>query len=184
MEITVKGKNFDITEALRSHATSKVAKTSRYSDAVITAEVQLSLERNWHIAEVTLFGKGFDMHFEDKSKDMYNSIDRVVEKLERQLKKQREKVSSHRPGRTEALVAPEVDDSPKSKTKKAEKSDPFMARIESITRFNPHNLTVDEAIKELEADGAPFYCFLNEDDGNLSIVYKKGRGYALMVPNP
>lgn len=181
MEITVKGKNFDITDALRSHATNKISKTSRYSDAVITAECQLSLERNWHVAEVTLFGKGFDMHFEDKSKDMYNSIDRVVEKLERQLKKQREKVVNHRPGRHEhASIEPAPVPEKKSKNKR---DDVFAARIEAITRFNPHNMTVDEAIKELEAEGSHFYCFINEDDGNLSIVHKKGRGYALMVPN-
>ena len=181
MQITVKGKNFDVTEALKSHATQKVGKMSRYSDAVITAEVTLTTERNWHVAEVTLFGKGFDMHVEEKSKDMYNSIDRVVERLERQLKKQREKVASHRSGRgVDGLKAeaPE-DNAPKHKREE----DPYSARIESVYRFIPQTMTVDEAIKEMEAEGYQFICFNNEDGGKLSIVHKKARGYGLLVPN-
>ena len=180
MQITVKGKNFDVTEALKSHATQKVNKLSRYSDAVITAEVTLTTERNWHVAEVTLFGKGFDMHVEEKSKDMYNSIDRVVERLERQLKKQREKVSSHRSGRG-GDPKPENDDDVPSKPKRDE--DPYAVRIESVYRFIPQTMRLDEAIKEMESEGYQFFCFNNEDGGKLSIVHKKARGYGILVPN-
>ena len=180
MQITVKGKNFDLTEALKSHANQKVGKMSRYSDAVITAEVTLSTERNWHVAEVTLFGKGFDMHVEEKSKDMYNSIDRVVERLERQLKKQREKVVSHRGARSESK--PETAEQEVPKQQKRDE-DSYSPRIESIYRFIPQTMTVDEAIKEMEAEGYQFFCFNSEHDGKLSIVHKKGRGYGLLVPN-
>ena len=181
MQITVKGKNFDVTEALKSHATQKVGKMSRYSDAVITAEVTLTTERNWHVAEVTLFGRGFDMHIEEKSKDMYNSIDRVVERLERQLKKQREKVANHRSGRGEGGKVEAVEqDAPKQQNRD---EDPYSAKIESVYRFIPQTMTVDEAIKEMEASGYQFFCFNKEDDGQLSIVHKKGRGYGLLVPN-
>ncbi|CAN0467968.1 unnamed protein product, partial [Phaeothamnion confervicola] len=137
-------------------------------------------ERNWHVAEVTLFGKGFDMHVAEKSKDMYNSIDRTVERLERQLKKQREKVASHRGGRGEGKADVAEEEAPKAQKRD---EDPYSPRIESIYRFIPQTMTVDEAIKEMEAEGYQFFCFNSEHDGKLSVVHKKGRGYGLLVPN-
>lgn len=180
MQITVKGKNIDVTDSLRSHATSKLSKAERYSDAVMNAEWILTVERNWHIAEVTIHGKDLNLHFEERSKDMYNSIDRVVEKLERQLKKQREKVSSYRGGRGD--VALEEAPGHNENHKKKDDQDKYSARIEGVSRFVPHAMTTDEAIKEMESEGHDFLCFVNEDNGRLSIVHKKGRGYEILEP--
>lgn len=180
MQINVKGKNLELTEALKSHADSKVKKVSRYSDAVISAEVTLTTERNWHIAKVNLFCKGFDMHAEEKSKDMYNSIDRVVEKLERDLKRQREKETSHRATRGGPEEA-EEENKDNAPSKKREE-DQYSAPIESIRRFVPQTMTVESAIKDLEANSYQFLCFSSEEDGKLTIIYKTGRGYSLLHP--
>lgn len=178
MDITVKGKNFDITDSLRNHAKQKLSKTTRFSDAVMTAEVTLATERNWHVAKITLNCKGSDLHAEEKSTDMYNSIDRVVEKLERELKKQKEKESSHRTRVSPLEVSAEREpEAPKKKEK-----DAFSVRIESVQRFTPQPMTVDEAVKELESSGEDFVGFLNEDTGVFQLVHKKGRGYGLLEP--
>lgn len=183
MEITVKGKNFDITEALRNHAKQKLSKTTRFSDAVMTADVTLALERNWHVAKITLNCKGADLHAEEKSTDMYNSIDRVVEKLERELKKQKEKESNHRSGRSANSHAAEAaPPEPKAKKEKDKDEDPYSPRIESVHRFVPPTMSVEAAIKELESSGDEFVCFLNEDNGKLQLVHKKGRGYGVLEP--
>ena len=179
MDITVKGKNFDITDSLRNHAKQKLSKTTRFSDAVMTAEVTLATERNWHVAKITLNCKGSDLHAEEKSTDMYNSIDRVVEKLERELKKQKEKESNHRTTRVN-LIDASVEREPEA-TKKKEK-DTYGARIESIHRFTPQSMTVDEAVKELQSSGEDFVGFLNEDTGMFQLVHRKGRGYAVLEP--
>jgi putative sigma-54 modulation protein len=179
LQINVKGKNLELTDSLKSHADQKVKKVSRYSDAVISAEVTLTTERNWHIAKVNLFCKGFDMHAEEKSKDMYNSIDRVVEKLERDLKRQREKETSHRATRG----AEEIESTEKeTDASKKREEDQYSAQIESIHRFVPQTLTIEAAIKELEAASHQFLCFSSEDDGALTILYKSGRGYSLLHP--
>ena len=101
MQISVSGKNFDVTDALKEYAETRLRKVSRYFDHIITANVTLSTERNWHIADVTVFGKNVDMRGEERSKDMYHSIDAVVEKLERQIKKAKGKVQDRgrQPGR-------------------------------------------------------------------------------------
>lgn len=179
MEITVKGKGFDITDSLRNHARTKLGKTTRFSDNVLTAEVTLSCERNWHIAKITLNCKGSDLHAEEKSTDMYNSIDRVVEKLERELKKQREKEVSYRGHRN-------VADAPSGERDEGEErhkdTDPHSPRIESVRRFVPPSMSTEEAIKEMESGDDGFYCFLNEDTGRFQIVYRQGRGFAVLEP--
>lgn len=180
MDITVKGKNFDITDSLRNHAKQKLSKTTRFSDAVMSAEVTLATERNWHVAKITLNCKGTDLHAEEKSTDMYNSIDRVVEKLERELKKQREKETNHRSGIRGSHLEASVEREPEAPKKK--EKDGFSARIESVQRFTPQSMTVDEAVKELESSGEDFVGFLNEDTGKFQLVHKKGRGYAVLEP--
>jgi putative sigma-54 modulation protein len=181
LEITVKGKNFDITEALRNHAKQKLSKTTRFSDAVITAEVILTLERNWHIAKITLNCKGSDLHAEEKSTDMYNSIDRVVEKLERELKKQKEKQDSHRGAKPVPTDAPIVADNAK-RAKADKEEDPYSPRIGPVQRFVPQSMSLEEAIKELESAGEDFLGFLNDEDGRFQILRRKGKGFALLEP--
>jgi putative sigma-54 modulation protein len=179
LEITVKAKNFDVTDSLRNHAKSKLSKTTRYSDAVMTAEVMLSMERNWHVAKITLNCKGSDLHAEEKSTDMYNSIDRVVEKLERELKKQKEKADNHRGARavaSEAVVAEREDSRPKKE------DDPYSPRIGSVNRFVPQTMSVEEAIKELESAAEEFYSFVNEDTGRFQILHRKEKGFGLLEP--
>lgn len=182
MDITVKGKNFDITDSLRNHAKSKLSKTARFSDNVMTAEVTLATERNWHVAKITLNCKGADLHAEEKSTDMYNSIDRVVEKLERELKKQREKETNHRASRSSASAGAEAPEEPEVAKKKEKKEDGYGTRIESVQRFTPQSMTVEEAIKELESSGEDFVGFLNEDTGNFQMLHRKGRGYGILEP--
>jgi len=112
----------------------------------------LSLERNWHIAKSTLNCKGTDLHSEEKSTDMYNSIDRVVEKLERELKKQREKETNHRAHRGSSGESEPTASEGKAKSSAAPKADdPYSAKVEKAKRFTPASLTVDEAVKELES---------------------------------
>ncbi len=183
MDITVKGKNFDITDSLRNHAKSKLSKTARFSDNVMTAEVTLATERNWHVAKITLNCKGSDLHAEEKSTDMYNSIDRVVEKLERELKKQREKETNHRAGRSASAPSDSAEERESEAGKKKEKEkDAYGARIESVQRFTPQSMTVDEAIKELQSSAEDFVGFLNEDTGNFQLIHRKGKGYRIVEP--
>lgn len=178
MEITVKGKNFDITDSLRNHAKQKLSKTTRFSDAVMTAEVVLATERKWHIAKITLNCKGTDLHAEEKSTDMYNSIDRVVEKLERELKKHKAKEGNFRAARGGLeMVEPLESDAPKKK-----EEDRFAPRIESVHRFVPPTLSVEAAVKEMQSSAEDFVGFINEDNGAFQIVHRKGRGYAVLEP--
>lgn len=180
MQISVSGKNFDVSDALKEYAQTRLNKVSRYFDHIITANVTLSTERNWHIAEVTVFGKGVDMRGEERSKDMYHSIDAVVEKLERQVKKVKGKVidRTRQVGR-EGGVA--VEEAPPA-TKEGEGGEKFDPRVESVRSYTAEAMTLEQAIKEMEELGQEFFPFHNDENGRINVVYKMDRGYGLVDP--
>lgn len=186
MQIKVKGKQIDLTDSLKAYASEKMGKMSRYFDHMISAEVCLSIERNWHVAEITVFGEGFDMRGEEKSTDMYNSIDRVIEKLERQLKKQKGKHESRRSARGPAapsLPSGSVDTPKKSKgSSDGDDMSLYAPRVDKIESFYAESMSIEMAIKEMESEGHVFYAFYNEDKRRVNIVYKKSKGYGVLDP--
>lgn len=189
MQITVKGKQIDLTDSLKNYASEKMGKMSRYFDHMISAEVCLSIERNWHVAEITVFGEGFDMRGEEKSTDMYNSIDRVIEKLERQLKKQKGKVERRKSARGPAApAASSVNLGSEKKVKKnggataTVDESLYAPRVDHVHTFYARSLSIEMAIKEMEEAGHEFYAFYNEDRRRINIVFKKKKGYGLLDP--
>ena len=191
MQITVKGKQIDLTDSLKNYASEKMSKMSRYFDHMISAEICLSIERNWHVAEITVFGEGFDMRGEEKSTDMYNSIDRVVEKLERQLKKQKGKHERRRSARGPAAPpAPAYNSADSSNSKREKKGGTatmeeeslYAPRVDHVHTFFARSLSIEMAIKEMEEAGHEFYAFYNEDKRRINVVFKKDKGYGLLDP--
>ncbi|HOM72420.1 MAG TPA: ribosome-associated translation inhibitor RaiA, partial [Armatimonadota bacterium] len=75
MLVTVKGKNVEVTDALRRYAEKKVQKLEKYFRDIKEAQVTQSVQRNWHIVEVQLEGDGVLIRGEERSDDMYASID-------------------------------------------------------------------------------------------------------------
>lgn len=188
MQITVKGKQIDLTDSLKHYVNEKMSKIPRYFDHIISAEVCLSLERNWHVAEVTVFGEGFDMRGEEKSKDMYNSIDRVIEKLERQLKKQKGKVGVRHSARgpsapvlSDGVSSGELDKKA-SANGSSDDASLYAPRVEQVHSFYARSLSIEEAIKEMESAGHEFYAFFNEDRRRVNVVFKRKKGYGLLDP--
>lgn len=192
MQIIVKGKQIDLTDSLKHYVNEKMGKIPRYFDHIISAEVCLSLERNWHVAQVTVFGEGFDMRGEEKSKDMYNSIDRVIEKLERQLKKQKGKIAVRDSARGPAMPGKldqeeQKSDSAKKPTSSSGRQDQadasmYAPKVEQVHSFYARSLSIEEAIKEMESAGHEFYAFFNEDRRRINVVFKKKKGYGLLDP--
>jgi len=188
LQITVKGKQIDLTDSLKNYASEKMGKMSRYFDHMISAEVCLSIERNWHVAEITVFGEGFDMRGEEKSTDMYNSIDRVIEKLERQLKKQKGKHERRKSARgPSAPATSSLDLGSEKKSKKGaaatmDDASLYAPRVDHIHTFYARSLSIEMAIKEMEEADHDFYVFYNEDRRRLNVVFKKKKGYGLLDP--
>lgn len=96
MQITIHGRHLEITSALHDYVTSKLERLNTHHDRITTISVNLSVNNLEHIAEATLHVSGKDLFAEATSEDMYAAIDKLVDKLDRQLLKHKEKLRSHR----------------------------------------------------------------------------------------
>lgn len=95
MQLSVSGKHLDITPALRAHVAEKVEKIVRHFDHVTNTHVVLHVEKNRHIAEVTVNTQGASIHASGTAENMYAAIDSMADKLDRQIIKHKEKRTDH-----------------------------------------------------------------------------------------
>lgn len=96
MQLAVTGKQVDVTEPMRDYAVGKIERLSRHVDSVLDGHVVLSVEKLIHHAEATLHIPGANIHANADGLDVYAAIDSLVDKLDRQLLKLKEKRSEHR----------------------------------------------------------------------------------------
>lgn len=174
MNINVRGKQFKVTDALKDYVVKRVGKLEKYSDDFIDVQVTLSVEKARQRVEVTAPLNGFILRGEEETDDMYSSIDLVVDKLERQMEKYRQRIGKKR-----------------AKTIKEEpsfilESDEELFEkdvIVKIKKFPAKPMSVDEAVMQMNLIGHSFFVFTNAETEVMNVVYKRKYGdYGLMEP--
>ena len=96
MQINLSGHHVEITDSMRHYVHEKIAKLDRHFDKALDIHVVLTVEKLRHKAEATLHVSGVNLHADDVQEDMYAAIDGLVDKLDRQGKKYKEKRMDHR----------------------------------------------------------------------------------------
>jgi putative sigma-54 modulation protein len=96
MQISITGHHLDVTDSLKSYVETKFQKLERHFDHVTDVHVILGVEKLNQKAEATVHISGAKLFAEDHQEDMYAAIDNLVDKLDRQVKKHKEKISNHR----------------------------------------------------------------------------------------
>ncbi len=100
MQLNLTGHHVEITPALNDYVTNKLERLERHFDHVTNVHVILSVEKLRHKAEATIHITGNDLYADSVEEDMYAAIDALVDKLDRQIKKHKEKVTKHPRGDT------------------------------------------------------------------------------------
>ncbi len=96
MQVSVTGHHVEITDSLRNHVEEKISKLKRHFDNVVDIHVILTVEKHVQKAEATVHISGAKLFAEDSQDDMYTAIDNMVDKLDRQIIKYKEKLKNHR----------------------------------------------------------------------------------------
>lgn len=96
MQINFTGHHLEVTPALREYTISKFDKLQRHFDKISSINVIFDIEKIMQTAEATMHVAKLELHARSKSENMYSSIDSLVEKLDRQLIKHKEKLQAHR----------------------------------------------------------------------------------------
>lgn len=170
MELTVRGKNLEITEALRSYVEKHTGKIQRYFDKPIKMNVLLRISNKTNTCEVTVFVDGVILRGVEKSDDMYKSIDLVFDKVERQIHKYKTRLAKRFKSRKvlsdQFMEAPE----PKQESKAGE-FEIVRTKHFTITPMDP-----EEAILQMNLLGHSFFMFLNAETERPAVVYRRDDG--------
>ena len=171
MQLSVKGKNLEVTDAIRAYAEEKVGRMERYLDHIMSGTVFLGVEKHRHLAEVTLRVRDLTIRAEESTDDLYTSIDLVAEKLERQILRYKERIAAHvgRSGGREGAAAPRLATDE--------------TRVVKTKRFAMKPAEVEEAIMQMNLLGHSFYVFRNARTEEVNVVYRRRDGhYGLIEP--
>ena len=95
MQIAISGHQMDVTPPLKDYVTQKMSRIERHFDNVTNTTVVLHVEKTRHLAEATINTKGAILHANAEAADMYAAIDELMRKLDRQIRRHKEKSTSH-----------------------------------------------------------------------------------------
>ncbi|NLD48636.1 MAG: ribosome-associated translation inhibitor RaiA [Clostridiaceae bacterium] len=176
MKIIVSGKNIEVTEALRSKVEKKIGKLEKYFHSEIEAHVTMSVQKSRQIVEVTIPFSGGVLRAEERNGDMYASIDKVIDSLERQIRKNKTKLQRkfHEGGfKVENM---QFDDQPGLEEEQE-------YNIVRTKKFAIKPMAVEEAILQMNLLGHEFFMFSNAETLESNVVYRRKDGnYGLIEP--
>ena len=181
MNIIVRGKNLDVTQSFREHAEDQLQKLTRFLDNIDEVLVTQSIQRNWHTVDVTVQARKMIFRAEERSTDMYASLDMCLDKLERQAKRLRDRLQrKHQRGTTRQEPAL-PDDEGAAAEGTADDDSPGIVRTK---RFTMKPMTPEEAMLQLELVGHDFFVFQNADSQDVNVIYRRHDGnYGLIEPD-
>lgn len=172
MRIETTSRHYDLTQALREYAESKVENLTTYFENIVSAHIVFSLEKYRHFFEVTLHINGRNIVGHETSDDMYTSVDRVMEKLERQLLKHKGK-RTKKPRRHSGA---EVELPPEQPSDAEEADEPNDNQVIPADPIEFPRMTMEQAIEYISQNGEMFRIFSNEQTNRLNVLYKRADG--------
>lgn len=174
MNYIISGKNIEITEALKEKVIKKLGKLDKFFNPETEAQITMSVQKNRQILEVTIPFNGIMIRAEVAENDMYASIDKVVDIVERQIRKNKTRLEKRfhaNAFKVENGFTPEVEEEHEFK-------------IMRTKRFSIKPMTTEEAILQMNLIGHEFFMFSNAETKQVNVVYRRKDGnYGLIEPD-
>ncbi len=172
MKITIYGKQMTVRDSLKTAVEKKLSKFNKFFGEETEAYVTCKTRKGVKIIEITVNYGGTTFRCEEESETFITALDRAVEGLERQIRKNKTRLE--KTVKRGAFVITEEDDD-----EYVEEGD-FEIRVKTFP-FKP--MTAEEAILQMNLIGHSFYAFTDADSGDVCVVYKRKEGsYGLIVP--
>jgi len=173
MKVTVIAKNMELTDALKEIVQKKISKLEKYFEAKVEAKATLSVQKNRQIIEVTIPFNGVILRGEEATSDMYKSLDLVEDKLERQIRKQKTRLSRKHSGSLRFAEINNIDSN-------LEEEDGKLVRVK---KFGVKPMNTEEAILQMDLLGHNFFVYQDSESNKVNVIYKRKYGdYGLLEP--
>jgi putative sigma-54 modulation protein len=171
MQISVTFRNMEPSDALKAYATEKIERLKKYLDTPTDVQVVLSKHKYRNSAEVKMVTRGIVMAGSENTEDMYSSIDLVVDKIERQARKYKDKLRAYKPTSLgeEVRVRYEVlEQSPAEEDRSP--------RIIESQEISAKPMSVEEAVMQMDLMNNDFLVFTNAGTRDVNVVYRRKDG--------
>ena len=171
MKVIITCKNFSADDRLKETIEKKFEKLNKYFSNDIVANVMISMERGKQKIEATINARGMIFRAEENAADVYETVDRILEKLASQMSRFKTKLQKKHKDNKELLFAgiPENDDEPEE------------IKVVKTKKFDLIPMTTEEAIIQMELIQHSFFVFLNMETDSINVVYKrKNNDYGLL----
>lgn len=175
MQYSVTFRHMEPSDNLKEYGYDKLLRLEKYLDAVIDAEVVMTVEKFRHKAEVLITSDGLKIKAEEETEDMYSALDMVVDKLEKQIKRHREKLKGHKNASAKrAQPADEADDY-------EDDDSPELPAVDRRLTVTAPKLSLEEAATQLAASTVPQLIFVNAEDDKVSLLRQAAGGQLELV---
>ena len=165
MQVKIRGNKIDITDSMKDYVKEKLSKLDKYSLDEFEATVLVKVRNYTQKVEVTIPLKTLILRAEEEAEDFYSAVDLVINKLERQIRKNKTKLKKKEKGGIKEFNMDSILDIPEEKTDEIKRK-----KIE----IKPMNL--EEAILQMELLGHNFYMYKDSDLDSIALVYKRKNG--------
>lgn len=177
MNVTTTFRHMEQSEALKTYAEEKLERVTKYIDEPVTAQVYFTVEKIRHIVEIVINGRGITTKASEATSDMYAAVDMVLDKIERQLKRYKEKLKDHKPGAGSGRTV----------SKKILQAESLEAQPEPVvitTRTETAKpMTVEEAVMQMDLLHKDFLVFSDARSGEINVLYRRKDGnFGLIEP--
>lgn len=176
MQLSVSFRNLDPSDHLKNYAETRLARIKKYMEEPIEVHVVLSVQKFRHTADVTISANGIKIKAQEETGDLYSAIDLVMDKIEKQVKRQRERLKEHkaevRPRSEEEETAP-GEEEPVAEAPQVIKKERFFAKP----------MDVEEAAMQLRLSSNEFLVYTNAKTRVINVLYKQKDGnFGLIEP--
>ncbi|MCL1972776.1 MAG: ribosome-associated translation inhibitor RaiA [Endomicrobia bacterium] len=179
MQINITARHLKLTSAIDSYVRKKISKSAKFFDGDdVWAHVILSVEKSRQITEVNFHVGKLNFRAKEQSPDLYASIDITVDKLEKQLRKQKEISKLHR---KQNLAVSKEKKSSIAEVFSYDSMEDSRTKISEIKRFDLRPVSIEEAIDEMDLLNFRVYMFLNSKTDKVNVLYRKDSGSIVLL---
>jgi len=170
-DVSVTFRHLEATPALKAYAEEKASKINKYFGGLNEVNVVLSLEKHRYTADITLKAGRTTVNAREETSDMYSAIDLVVDKINRQIKKYKDKMKDHKASPAERKIAGRYNIVSSSSI--GDDKGPEIIRTEQVLA---KPMSLEEAVMQLGLVQNDFLVFINDDTGKINVIYHRKDG--------
>ncbi|SKA21917.1 sigma 54 modulation protein /SSU ribosomal protein S30P [Trichlorobacter thiogenes] len=177
MQVSTTFRHMEQSEALKNYAEEKLERVAKYIDEPISAQVYFTVEKIRHIVEIVISGRGITTKASEATNDMYAAVDAVLDKIERQLKRYKEKLKDHKP----------ADNNGRTMSKKVFHAESIESNPEPVVITTKTEtakpMAVEEAVMQMDLLHKDFLVFTDAVSGEINVLYRRKDGnFGLIEP--